>query len=224
MTSTENSSPRYEYQKSLKKSRPTFLTRAIRVNKYLNRPVASLLVRALLHTGVSPNQVTVASFIVGSAGAVFFALGKHENLILGGILIQLASILDCADGMLARARDAGTRYGAYLDILLDRIFEFLLFGGIVAGMIRTNQSMTLIILGLAAVSLYFLEVSLYYMTLNYSGEGQEEGMSELRALMLLLVLVFAVANRLDIAVYVLLSAALINNLYIIVAFLRPIKE
>lgn len=224
MRSTDGSSPRYEYQKSLKRSEASFLNRTIRVNKFLNRPVASLLVRALLRTNVTPNQVTVTSFFVGSLGAVFFALGRHGHLILGGILVQLASILDCADGMLARAKDAGTRYGAYLDIFLDRLFEFLLFGGIIVGFIRTNKSMTLVILGLAAVSLYFLEVTLYYMTLNYTGEGQEEGMSELRALMMLLILVFAVANRLDIGIFVLLAATLTNNAYIIIVFLRLRKR
>ena len=220
MRSTDSFSPRFEYQKSLKKSNASFLNRTIRVNKFLNRPVASLLVRALLRTNITPNQVTVTSFLIGCVGAAFFALGGHGDLILGGILVQLASVLDCADGMLARAKDAGTRYGAYLDIFLDRVFECLLFGGIIVGFIRTHQSMTLVILGLTAVSLYFLEVTLYYMTLNYTGEGQEEGMSELRALMMLLVLVFAVANRLDIGIFVLLAATLINNTYIIIVFLR----
>jgi len=224
MKSTPKSTAEFDYQQSLKKSNRSFLDKSLKINKCLNRPVASLLVRVLIRTKITPNQVTIMSFLIGVIAAFFFSFGKHVYFILGGIFTQLASIVDCADGMLARAKNATSRYGAFLDIFLDRLFEFLLLAGIMIGLFRSTQNLTLLVLALCAVALYFLEVSLYYVTMHYTGKEQNEGMSELRALFLFIILVLALVNRLDIGVYIFLGVVVFNNVYLLINFLSLDQE
>ncbi len=224
MKFSPKSSDEFDYQQSLKKSPRSFLAKTIRVNKYLNRPLASLLVRGLIQTKITPNQITVFSFFTGVIAAGLFASGKHLFFILGGIFTQMASVIDCADGMLARAKGTSSRYGAHLDIFLDRLFEFLLLGGISIGLFRSNHSLTLSIIGVCAIALYFLEVTLYYIFLNYTKKEQNEGMSELRALFLFSIFILAVLNRLDIGVYLFLGVVIFNNLFLVIQFFSLDRE
>jgi phosphatidylglycerophosphate synthase len=65
---------------------------------------------------VSPNAITWAAFIVGIASAVA-ALMAHDRLGLALWLLNRA--LDGLDGTQARVHARGSRFGAYLDIVLD---------------------------------------------------------------------------------------------------------
>jgi len=64
---------------------------------------------------------------VGSvAAAVLVALG---HLFAGGLLVLLSGAFDMLDGALARATGQSSRFGAFLDSVLDRLSEMaLLFG------------------------------------------------------------------------------------------------
>jgi phosphatidylglycerophosphate synthase len=73
------------------------------------------LARAIGPT-VSPNAITWAAFIVGIASAVA-ALMAHD--LLGLALWLLNRALDGLDGTQARVHALGSRFGAYLDIVLD---------------------------------------------------------------------------------------------------------
>jgi len=224
MRSMQNFTANREYQKTLKKSGHPVVSRFIKVNRWINRPLAWVVVKALTPTGITPNQVSVASFFIGVAGAACFAMGGTKWFLAAGILSQLSSIVDCADGMLARAKDMESVYGKYLDIFLDRIVEFLLIGGIALGLFRTTGRSWFLILGLLGTSVYFLHVTLYYITINYYHSRESGETSEMRALLLILILLFAVINRLDIGLWVLLVIAVITNIYIIVNFFRLPKK
>jgi phosphatidylglycerophosphate synthase len=79
-------------------------------------PFLRPLVRALAHAGVAPNHVTILAFLLGLAGAVVIGAGYP----LLGVGIWLFSRLgDALDGALARAADASTAFGGFLDITLD---------------------------------------------------------------------------------------------------------
>lgn len=213
-----------EYQKAATKSGHPIVTRYIKVNQWINRPIAWLLVQALRPTRITPNQVSVSSFFIGLLGAMCFAVGGRSWFIAGGILAQLSSVVDCADGMLARAKNQGTVFGKYLDIFLDRIVEFLLIGGIALGLFRSTGRSWFLILGLLGSATYFLHVTLYYITINYFHSRASGETSEMRAVLLILMLFFAVVNRLDIGLWVLLVIAVLTNLYIIFDFFRLPKK
>jgi phosphatidylglycerophosphate synthase len=71
----------------------------------------------------SPNALSVTGFIVTAiAGFVI-----PHNIRLGGICILIGSIFDILDGMVARTTGRATKFGAYLDSVLDRYSDAFLF-------------------------------------------------------------------------------------------------
>jgi phosphatidylglycerophosphate synthase len=74
------------------------------------------LVHALVRAGVTPNQITVVTFLVGVTAAAIVAAGHP----LVGIIVWLVSrIGDGLDGALARVAGTTTPFGGFLDITLD---------------------------------------------------------------------------------------------------------
>lgn len=96
------------------------------VEALFNRRLSTLFTRLLVRTPLTPNQVTVLSFVILLPGAYWLSTGERVGLIAAGILIQLSFTLDCCDGELARLRGLSSPFGAWLDALLDRIAELLL--------------------------------------------------------------------------------------------------
>ncbi len=90
------------------------------VSQYLNRPISRRLSMALASTPLTPNHVTVLSFLLALTGAAALVTTTPWLWIVGGIVIQIASILDGCDGELARIKLLQSRRGAWLDTVLDR--------------------------------------------------------------------------------------------------------
>ena len=79
------------------------------------------LARWLLKIGISPDAVTV----IGTAGVVvgalvFYPLGQ---LWWGTLFITAFIFSDVLDGIMARMREVGSRWGNFLDSTLDRIAD-----------------------------------------------------------------------------------------------------
>lgn len=99
------------------------------ISRYVNRPVSMLFSRYLVKLDVTPNQISLFSFLVSLVAAGLFALGGYLALILGGVLAQLASIIDGSDGEVARLKYQSSDFGGWFDAVLDRYADaFLLFG------------------------------------------------------------------------------------------------
>ncbi|MCU0289110.1 MAG: hypothetical protein MUF15_22295, partial [Acidobacteria bacterium] len=67
---------KFDYQKSLKDGQKPSINKFKLVDIYLNRPIASLIVRAVFNTRVTPNGLTYFSFLIGILGAFFFSRGE----------------------------------------------------------------------------------------------------------------------------------------------------
>jgi phosphatidylglycerophosphate synthase len=209
----------FNYRGSLKKPDHSFLNKAIKVERYLNRPLAALIVRLVYKTPITPNGLTFFSFFLGILGAFFLSRGKYIYFILGGIGIQLSSIMDCADGMLARSKNMCSEYGAHLDIFLDRIMDFSMIIGVSLGVYAALENRTLLILGFLAAGLYLLQINLFYLTNSYLQCKEKGQTGEARAMMLLVVMILALVNRLDIGIYLLLAETVIVNIVRTVYFI-----
>ncbi len=201
-----------DYKKSLKEPNHIALNRFLKLNRYFYRPIAYLFVRLIGRTKITPNQLTVAAFLLGTASAFFFVMGEYRYFILAGILVQLSQLLDLADGMLARAKNMGSDYGAFLDIFLDRVTDFLILSGIAIGLYRSKNDLNLFIIGIFCVALYFLQVCLFYITNHFCGKEKTGETEEGRAVLMLFILIFALLNRLEILIYFLLAETCINIL------------
>ena len=66
--------------------------------------------------GITPNQLTLGSFVVGAAAAFLVAQGHAWSAIA---VWWLGRLLDGTDGILARATGQSSDFGGYLDITLD---------------------------------------------------------------------------------------------------------
>ena len=207
------------YQSQLKKGRTNFWARYLNFETWISRPLASLLVRLAYPTAVTPNQLTVIALCLSLGFAVLFSLGRPVPSLLASVLCQFSLIFDCADGMLARARGACSRFGSYLDLFLDRISDFCVLLGIVTGYFRAGAGdKNRLVLGLFIISLYMLQVILYYISNRFTGtENGDSG--EGRAVAILYITVMGALNRLDLILYGLGAEVAVNLVYRISKFL-----
>ncbi len=203
----------YDYQTARNKGTSHPIDKFLKINKFFYRPVTSPLVRLIFKTPITPNELTVMAFIAGVSGSALFLMGIPFYFIIGALLIQLSQFLDIADGMLARSKGLRSDFGGYLDLFLDRVTDFCILTGIALGHYRFSGNIGLFHISIFAIGLYFLQVSLYYVTNHYLGKTKTGESEEARALLLLSVLVFSILNRLDILIYIVFSSAVINVVY-----------
>lgn len=117
------------------------------VDRLFNRPVGRVLSKILVHTPVSPNQVSIVSILIGVASGWFFARGQF---ILAAIILQVCAVIDCVDGDLARALFKQSFIGKWLDLVGDQIVHLAVFLGIGIGVARMNPTTPALALGISA--------------------------------------------------------------------------
>ncbi|HET7572276.1 MAG TPA: CDP-alcohol phosphatidyltransferase family protein [Gaiellaceae bacterium] len=91
------------------------------------RPLAHLVVLALAPLRVPPPLVAAASGATGIVAAV--ELGRGE-LLAAALVLQLKTVLDNADGQLARLTGRTSAFGRYLDSELDLLVDAALFAAL----------------------------------------------------------------------------------------------
>jgi phosphatidylglycerophosphate synthase len=96
-------------------------------------PYSKYIARWAARRGLTPNQVSAFSMLVGLLAAAGFATGERAGLVAGAILLQAAFTLDCVDGQLARYTRTFTAFGSWLDSTLDRAKEYAVFAGLAIG-------------------------------------------------------------------------------------------
>ena len=97
------------------------------VTRYLYRPLSLRVATLLAPTFVTPIQITWVSSLFVIGGAVAFGMGSY---VLGAVLTLVGEITDCVDGDLARITGRTTRWGAFLDSVLDRWTDAALILGL----------------------------------------------------------------------------------------------
>ncbi len=89
------------------------------VSRHFNRKISLWLSEKLVDK-ITPYQATFLVFLVGILSAFIASF----NPALGGLLYQLSSILDGIDGEIARASLRTSKFGGWLDSVLDRYVDF----------------------------------------------------------------------------------------------------
>lgn len=108
------------------------------VDRYFNRKVSRWFTRLFLAMGLSPNSITVLAGLVGLLAAAGFGMGTYSAGIVAALLFQLAAVIDCCDGEVARLTFTESPLGAWLDIVLDNIVHMAIFTGIAVGLYTTH--------------------------------------------------------------------------------------
>jgi hypothetical protein len=129
-----------------KKQRDNFWT------EWISRPPAALLVYLLKRTAVTPNQVSFLAIAVAAAGCVTLILRRDwTGLIAGGLILQLAYIIDCVDGQLARIKSMSSPVGALLDFMLDEVKAFLVIAAAVTRLFLQTSDPRWLLAGLGGL-------------------------------------------------------------------------
>jgi archaetidylinositol phosphate synthase len=90
-------------------------------------PLARLLVRALVPLRMPPPAVVLANVAAGLGAAAAIGAG---SLVAAAVLLQLKTVLDNADGLLARASGRETLLGRYLDTEADLLVNAAVFAAL----------------------------------------------------------------------------------------------
>jgi len=140
-------------------------------SSFVTAPLAILLSYLVVDIKwLTPNKITLFSFITALVSVVFIIMGGLVNFIIAAILIQFSHILDCMDGQIARYRKLSSKSGSYFDKLTDQIQVILWFGAIGYAAYSQTQSILPILLAFIGVTFYSLRgyskyVS-YYIEMN----------------------------------------------------------
>lgn len=121
-------------------------------------PAVKLAIRAKLH----PNFFTITGLLLSIVAAIFFASG---HFLGGGFFLLLSGCCDVFDGMIARARGVGSKFGALFDSALDRYAEMFVLFGVSYCFIRQNMIFT------AMIALFALGGSLMVSYVRARAEG-----------------------------------------------------
>lgn len=108
------------------------------------------LVRPLVRTSVQPNQITTVRLLTGLIAAVLFGIGSAECTFWGGVFYLVSSVLDRADGELARIANRKSFFGHKYDLASDAICHVAAFIGIGVGLRDGPAGVWSIALGVSA--------------------------------------------------------------------------
>lgn len=97
-------------------------------HRYIGDHTANIFVK----TPISPTHLTIIRFCFGVVSAYLIAEQSNEYIysVLAAVCLYLFSMLDAADGSLAKKQGTGTIFGAWLDRISDSLGFLLFFLGI----------------------------------------------------------------------------------------------
>lgn len=133
------------------------------ISKHLNRRISLALTRVFMKCRFSVNGVWAFGALIGVLSGVFMAMGTLPYLIVGGICLQLASILDGCDGEMARLTFSESPSGEWLDTFGDNLTYLSFMVGVVVGLYRQEPSHLI----LYEAVLFFFGLSLTWFFMFY---------------------------------------------------------
>jgi phosphatidylglycerophosphate synthase len=120
------------------------------LSQKFERKVSLAITRRLLYTRITPNQISIASILLGVFSTLLF-LGESQILhVFGGLLLLFSSIVDGCDGELARLRFQESRWGSWLDFLGDNVVHVSIFFCIGLGLTLRGEGTVYVVLGCLA--------------------------------------------------------------------------
>jgi phosphatidylglycerophosphate synthase len=148
------------------------------ISRTINRPISLAMSSLFVETPITPNQLTLLTFVVALVAA---ALMTQGHFFIGACVMQLSSILDGCDGEVARLKYQSSRLGGWLDTILDdvsnQIFLLSTAWGVyhheTAGLVRT----LVLVAAIGAFVLGALSLTFVYRRLIASGNSDAAGLT-----------------------------------------------
>jgi CDP-diacylglycerol--glycerol-3-phosphate 3-phosphatidyltransferase len=123
----------------------------------------------LYRAGVKPWQLTALSLLSNGVIGWLLVTGRF---FVSGLLLIVAGLFDVFDGGLARLRGEASRAGAFLDSVVDRVSDLILFGCLFWALAGQGRRLA------AALALSSLIVSLLVSHIRAEGEAMGLSLTE----------------------------------------------
>lgn len=122
------------------------------ISRHINRPVSKRITPLLVAAGMTPNAISVLSLMLSFGAAALLAQPQHGLMALGGVLAQLASIIDGCDGEVARLTMRSSKFGGWFDAQLDRYADAALLAALTWNLLSRGAGPAAYLLGIAAIA------------------------------------------------------------------------
>jgi CDP-diacylglycerol---glycerol-3-phosphate 3-phosphatidyltransferase len=127
------------------------------------------ILAGLVRLGVRPWELSLSSLALNVVAGVLLLRGLR---LVPGLLLIPAGACDVFDGAVARQRGEESRWGAFLDAVLDRVSDLLLFGCLFWALARDGARVD------AALALITLAVSLLVSQFRAEAEAASIDLTE----------------------------------------------
>ena len=89
------------------------------ISRYVFRPVARRLSKLLVHTPITPNMLTMVVAGMIAVACLLTATADIRLVIIGALIQASTGYIDCCDGEIARLKLMSSKFGAWLDTIVD---------------------------------------------------------------------------------------------------------
>ena len=140
------------------------------IARNINGRISLPISRQLVKTSLTPNMVSLLINVIGVLCGPFYAVGHP---VLGGMFMQIATILDRCDGEVARVKLMETKRGQWVDTISDQFTVLSFYIGLPIGFYYYGtQNTWILVIGAINILLYicFLIWSFYFLA-NYTHSG-----------------------------------------------------
>jgi len=144
-----------------------------------NRKTGIYFIWLLLHTKISPGQVTLFQLLYLPAAALF-SFGVRAYSLIAILVMHMACLTDYMDGGIARYRKTCSFRGVFLDYVVSRAGRGSLFIGITFGIYNQYHNISIFFFGFLTVLFYILlnDLELYDYPILVRMKEQRAKLSE----------------------------------------------
>lgn len=119
--------------------------------------------RAFAATGITPNQITLLSLLLGLAAGLLYGL---QYAYAGAAALLLSGLLDFIDGGVARINQKASKFGAAIDWVVDKYVDCLVLLGLgLGGMVDMR---------LAAIAVFGSMINTFIKPVVYAEIGYQQ--------------------------------------------------
>ena len=121
------------------------------ISRNINRPISQWITSKITEYPLTPNQISIAVFFISVFSGLIISIEGYFFLLLGALLAQLSSILDGCDGEIARLKLLESKFGGWLDRVLDRYGDLFILMGLTFHTYFIHSTLTVFFIGFIAV-------------------------------------------------------------------------
>lgn len=141
----------------------TAFTYELWYSRLIGRRLSIYFTWLLLHTNITPNQLTVIHSFFSIGGSALLAIPSKNVLLAGTLFFNLYLILDSSDGEIARYKKQTSALGGYLDTLSHIAIYSTLYTAIGVNIYLRTSNFTAIILGLTTALLFSIASAIHHL-------------------------------------------------------------